>query len=76
MHPWRHADPYAIRLGDYFGFLCVPSQSGALPVPLHPQKYTVVFSVAVYFTGANCPAALCEPSQNGWLLLSPHAHHQ
>lgn len=76
MHWRRLADPCAIQLGDYFSFLCVPSQSGALPLPLHPQKYTVVFSVAAYFTGVNSPVALCEPSQNGWLLLCPHAHHQ
>ena len=56
---WRlHADPRVIQLSGYFGFLCVPSQSGALPVLLHPQKYTVAFSVAVYFNGVNCPAAL------------------
>ena len=57
-------------------FLWDPSQSGAFPLPLHPQKYTVVFSVAVYFFGVNWPAALCDPSQNGWFLLWPHAHHQ
>lgn len=32
------ADPYAIQCDVHFAFLCVPSQSGALLVPLHPQK--------------------------------------
>jgi hypothetical protein len=51
----------------------LPSHSGALPVALHPQKYTVLDSVVSYFTGVK-DDPLCEPSQNGCLALRPQLH--
>jgi hypothetical protein len=42
---------------------------------LQPQKYTVPDVSALYSTGEK-PDPECEPSQNGWLWLLPHEHHQ
>jgi hypothetical protein len=36
-----------------YSLLCAPSQKGWLAVILQPQKYTVLFSVAVNATGEN-----------------------
>src|SRR4030095_10619505 len=54
---------------------CVPSQSGFFAECLQPQKYNVRSLFASNGIGTNSDP-LCEPSQNGWLLLLPHAHHQ
>ena len=42
---------------------------------LQPQKYNVRSFSAWYITGVNA-VSLCEPSQNGWLALLPHAHQK
>ena len=42
---------------------------------LQPQKYTVLLSTAVNLVGTKGPP-LWLPSQNGWFLLLPQAHHQ
>ena len=47
-----------------YKLLCEPSQSGALPVCLHWQKYTVFVSSAVQAIGVN-DVSLCAPLQNG-----------
>src|SRR5262249_6789148 len=62
--------PHALR------DLCVPSQNGGFVVCLQPHRYAVWSRSWVKITGL-MPALLrvCEPSQNGWYLLSPHAHH-
>jgi len=47
-----------------YKLLCEPSQSGALPVCLHWQKYTVFVSTAVQAIGVK-DVSLCAPLQNG-----------
>jgi hypothetical protein len=47
-----------------YKLLCEPSQSGALPVCLHWQKYTVFVSSAVQAIGVK-DVPLCAPLQNG-----------
>jgi hypothetical protein len=47
-----------------YKLLCEPSQSGALPVCLHWQKYTVFVSSAVQAIGVK-DVSLCAPLQNG-----------
>ena len=47
-----------------YKLLCEPSQSGALPVCLHWQKYTVFVSSAVQAIGV-MDVPLCGPLQNG-----------
>ena len=47
-----------------YKLLCEPSQSGALPVCLHWQKYTVFVSSAVQAIGVKA-VSLCAPLQNG-----------
>jgi len=42
---------------------------------LQAHHATVFASVISTFFGAN-PVPSCEPSQNGWLLERPQAHHQ
>jgi hypothetical protein len=54
---------------------CEPSQNGLFAECLHPHQATVFASVISTFTGLNV-VVLCEPSQNGWLLDNPQAHHQ
>ena len=53
--------------------LCVPSQCGLLPVRLQPQSHAVSLSSAVKMMG-RMSVTLCEPSQKGWVALSPQAH--
>gem|GEM_PF-5769006 len=53
--------PYATCTHDA---LCDPSQSGALPLALQPQKYTVLETSALYLTGLNA-VPLWLPSQKG-----------
>jgi len=55
--------------------LCEPSHNGLLDDFLQPQKNTRSDFTAVYSIGVKS-VALCEPSQNGWLLLRPQAHHK
>ncbi len=54
---------------------CVPSQNGGVLVRLQTQNDFVPLSAALYFIGVIC-VTLCDPSQKGCSLLSPHAHHQ
>ena len=56
-------------------FLCDPSQRGDLPLPLQPQNETTPVSSASNFIGENADP-LCDPSQNGCLVLIPQEHHQ
>jgi hypothetical protein len=53
----------------------LPSQNGCFALCLHPHHATVLASVISTFNGAK-PVPLCEPSQNGWPLDRPQAHHQ
>jgi hypothetical protein len=55
--------------------LWLPSQKGAFFECLQPHHATVLAAVMSAFIGAK-PVPLCEPSQNGWLLERPQAHHQ
>ena len=59
----------------YNNDLCEPSHNGLLDDFLQPQKSTRSDFAAVYSIGVKL-VALCEPSQNGWLLLLPQAHHK
>jgi hypothetical protein len=54
---------------------CEPSQNGLPALRLHPHNHTFWASATVNFTGS-IPLPLWEPSQNGWRLDWPHAHHQ
>lgn len=54
---------------------CVPSQKGAFLECLQAHQATVLASVICTRFGPR-PVPLCEPSQNGWVLERPHAHHQ
>ena len=56
-------------------FLCVPSQNGRPLVCLQPQSQSFCASEMVKREGVNYEP-LCEPSQNGWRLERPQAHHQ
>jgi len=47
-----------------YKLLCEPSQSGALPVCLHWQKYTVFVPSAVHAIGVK-DVSLCAPLQKG-----------
>ena len=53
--------------------LCAPSQYGGFLVCLHAQKNFFSASGAANFSGTNV-VGLCEPSQNGCLVLSPQLH--
>ena len=53
----------------------VSSQRGLFPVRLQPQNATMPVFSATNSTGKKA-VSLCEPSQKGWLLLRPQAHHQ
>ena len=55
--------------------MCDPSQRGAFPVCLQPQKLTVPEVSASNFIGEKLDP-LCDPSQNGCLPLLPQEHHQ
>ncbi len=74
--------------GDFFGkqlkqeiwhqtgsSLCEPSQSGIVFVRLQVQKNTRLVSGAMNCTGEK-PVPSWLPSQNGWVLDLPQAHHQ
>src|SRR5262249_44925062 len=54
---------------------CVPSQNGLVAACLQPHIQASLDSVALYSIGRKL-VTLCEPSQNGWFLLRPQAHHQ
>ncbi len=56
-------------------FLCDPSQRGALPVILQPQKLTTPEVSASNYIGLKL-LPFCDPSQNGCLPLLPQEHHQ
>ena len=60
---------------SYGSLECEPSQKGGFAVCLQLHSATVFSSVKENFIGAN-PVPLCEPSQNGWVLARPQAHHQ
>jgi hypothetical protein len=53
----------------------VLSQNGAVFVRLHPHSAFFSVWASVNFTGVNGPP-LCDPSQKGWFLDCPQAHHQ
>src|SRR5207247_8807796 len=55
--------------------LCEPSQSGMVLVRLQVQKNTRLLSGAMNCVGSK-PVPSWLPSQNGWLLERPQAHHQ
>jgi hypothetical protein len=55
--------------------LCEPSHKGLFAERLQPQNHTFSDFSAVNSTGEK-GVPLCEPSQKGWLLLRPQAHHQ
>ena len=48
---------------------------GLLPVRLQAQNQACSEVAALNSTGVN-PVPLCEPSQKGWALERPQAHHQ
>jgi len=58
-----------------YSLLWLPSQWGGLPVCLHRQSATFFFWATSNCRGVR-EVALCDPSQNGWPLDRPHAHHQ
>jgi len=51
-----------------------PSQNAPFSEFLQPHHATVFVSVTSSMFGVN-PVPLCDPSQYGWLLLSPQEHH-
>ena len=53
--------------------LCVPSQNGAAPVRLQPQKMTSSSRSAVKANGSIALPA-CDPSQNGCDFERPQRH--
>ena len=57
------------------GFYSNNPQSGAFPLALQPQKWTVLLAVGSNLMGAR-PVPRCEPSQKGWLALRPQAHQK
>lgn len=59
----------------HHSFLWLPSHIGRAALCLQPQNQTFSDFAALYSTGVNGPP-LCEPSQNGCVLLLPQAHHQ
>jgi len=58
-----------------FCILPLPSQKGIAFECLHAHQATVFASLISTCFGSR-PVPLCDPSQNGWLLERPHAHHQ
>jgi hypothetical protein len=56
--------------------LCEPSQNGAFVLCLQPQSHSFCGSETLNRTGVNSPAALCEPSQNGWRRDWPQRHQK
>ena len=59
----------------YGSLLCEPSQKGASPVCLHMHQATLPAAAMLTFFGPR-PVPWWEPSQKGWLLECPQAHHQ
>lgn len=59
----------------HHSFEWVPSQKGMSFECLHAHQATVLaWAISTCF---GCrPVPLCEPSQKGWLLERPQAHHQ
>jgi hypothetical protein len=55
--------------------LWLPSQSGGFDVRLQVQNQTSPLASGLNSRGPNV-VPLCEPSQNGWVLERPQAHHQ
>ena len=68
---WTRHEIRKVRLQ----LLVRPSQNGLFAVRLQPHSQTFCASVMVNFNGVNS-VVLCEPSQNGWRLDCPQAHHQ
>jgi hypothetical protein len=55
--------------------LWVPSHIGLVLLCLQPHSPYFFFSVIFSSTGEKS-VPLCEPSQKGWFLDLPQAHHQ
>src|SRR5262245_16434322 len=55
--------------------LWLPSHNGLRPERLQVQKNAFSAACAFHSIGVK-PDPLCEPSQNGWDLERPQAHHQ
>jgi hypothetical protein len=55
--------------------LWVSSQNGKFLLDWHPQKFTILVSVAKYLSG-ECFVSLCDPSQKGGVALCPHWQSQ
>jgi hypothetical protein len=58
-----------------YNFWWLPSHIGFRDERLHAQNQTSADAVGLNSTGTNF-VVLWEPSQNGWALDNPHAHHQ
>src|SRR5512135_1262879 len=67
--------PAPARHGRNQSLLWVPSQNGLLADCLQPHNATFWLCVISNLTGVML-VVLCEPSQNGWVLERPQAHHQ
>ena len=63
------------KLGQGQSVAWLPSQNGAFLECLHPHQATVrAWVISTFFGEYSVP--LCDPSQNGWVLDPPQAHHQ
>lgn len=59
-----------------YNFACVPSQNGAFFDCLQPHNATFFFSVNSNRLGTKPSVLWVCKSQNGSLVLCPHAHHK